>query len=103
VFIPADPGPVYIPKDSAALHILQRARDEAHRFAISYHRKLRRKESVASALDNIPGIGPKRKKALLRKFGSIEAIKQASLDELAHTEGINAALAEKLKEFLKDS
>ena len=103
VFIPGDPQPVYIAKDSPALHILQRARDEAHRFAISYHQKLRHKEVIASALDNIPGIGPKRKKALLKKFGSIEAIKEASSEELSQTEGITPALAKKVKEYLEDS
>jgi excinuclease ABC subunit C len=100
VFIPGDPQPVYIAKDSPALHILQRARDEAHRFAISYHQKLRHKEVIASALDNVPGIGPKRKKALLKKFGSIEAIKEASLEELSQTEGITPVLAKKVKEEL---
>ncbi len=100
VFIPGDPKPVYIAKDSPALHILQRARDEAHRFAISYHRKLRRKEGIVSVLDDIPGIGPKRKKALLKKFGSIEAIKEASLEELRRTGGITLALAQKVKEEL---
>jgi excinuclease ABC subunit C len=100
VFIPGDPQPVYIAKDSPALHILQRARDEAHRFAISYHQKLRYKEVIASALDNVPGIGPKRKKALLKKFGSIEAIKEASLEELSQTEGITPVLAKKVKEEL---
>jgi excinuclease ABC subunit C len=103
VFIPGDSQPVYIAKDSPALHILQRARDEAHRFAISYHRKLRHKEAITSALDNIPGIGPRRKKALLKKFGSIEAIKEASLEELSQTKGITLALAQKVKEYLKDS
>jgi excinuclease ABC subunit C len=100
VFIPGDHQPVRIAKDSPALHILQRARDEAHRFAISYHRKLRHKEVTASALDNIQGIGPKRKKALLRKFGSIEAIKEASSEELRQTKGITPALAKKVKEEL---
>jgi excinuclease ABC subunit C len=99
-FIPGDPQPVYIAKDSPALHILQRARDEAHRFAISYHRKLRHKEVIASALDYIPGIGPKRKRALLKKFGSIEAIKEVSLEELSQTQGITLALAKKVKEGL---
>lgn len=103
VFKPGDPRPVYIAKDSPALHILQRARDEAHRFAVSYHRKLRHKEGIMSALDSIPGIGPKRKKALLKKFGSIEAIKEASSEELSQTEGITLALARKVKEYLGNS
>ncbi|NWF77723.1 MAG: excinuclease ABC subunit UvrC [Chloroflexi bacterium] len=100
VFIPGDPQPVYIAKDSPALHILQRARDEAHRFAISYHQKLRRREATASVLDDIPGIGPKRKKALLKKFGSVEVIKEASLEELRQTKGITLVLAQKVKEYL---
>jgi excinuclease ABC subunit C len=103
VFIPGDPQPVYIAKDSPALHILQRARDEAHRFAISYHRRLRHKEGIASALDNIRGIGPRRRKALLKKFGSIEAIKEASSEELSQTEGITLALAQRVKEYLGNS
>jgi excinuclease ABC subunit C len=103
VFIPGDPRPVRIAKDSPALHVLQRARDEAHRFAVGYHRKLRSKEVIISALDKIPGIGPKRKTALLKKFGSIPAIKQASMEELNQTEGITSALAKKVKEFLGDS
>jgi excinuclease ABC subunit C len=102
VFIPSDPRPVHIPKDSPALHILQRARDEAHRFAISYHQKLRRKGFITSALDSIPGIGPKRKRALLKKFGSVEAIKGATLEELRKTEGITLALATKVKEGLAE-
>jgi excinuclease ABC subunit C len=100
VFLPGDPQPLRIAKDSPALHILQRARDEAHRFAISYHQRLRHKEFVTSALDSIPGIGPKRKKALLRRFGSVEAVKEASLEELSQTEGITLALAKKVKEQL---
>ncbi len=100
VFIPGEPEPVCIPKNSPALHILQRARDEAHRFAISYHQKLRRRGFVTSALDSVPGIGPKRKKALLRRFGSVEAIKGASPEELSQTEGITLALAKKVKEEL---
>ena len=103
VFMPGHSQPVRIAKDSPALHILQRARDEAHRFAISYHRRLRHKEVTASALDNIPGIGPKRKKALLKKFGSIEAIKETPLEELSRTEGLTLAVAKKVKEFLGDS
>ncbi|MCK4403244.1 MAG: excinuclease ABC subunit UvrC, partial [Dehalococcoidia bacterium] len=88
VFIPGESAPVNIPKGSPTLHILQRARDEAHRFAISYHQKLRSKRSTASILDDIPGIGPKRKRALLKKFGSIEAIREASINQLSQVERI---------------
>jgi excinuclease ABC subunit C len=102
VFISGNPQPVRIPKSSPALHILQRARDEAHRFAISYHHKLRRKGFVASALDNIAGIGSKRRRALLRKFGSVEAIKKASPEEISQTEGITLTLARKVKEELAE-
>jgi excinuclease ABC subunit C len=103
VFIPSDAQAVHIAKDSPALHILQRARDEAHRFAVSYHRKLRRKEAITSVLDSIPGIGPKRKKALLKKFGSVQGIKEASLEQLSQTEGMTSALAQKVKEYLGNS
>lgn len=100
VFVPGKAEPVDIPRDSPALHILQRARDEAHRFAISYHRKLRRKQGVTSVLDDIPGIGPKRKKALLQRFGSIQAIKETPLEELSQTKGITLTLAQKVKQYL---
>jgi excinuclease ABC subunit C len=103
IFIPGASQPVRIAKDSPALHILQRARDEAHRFAVSYHRKLRRKEAITSVLDSIHGIGPKRKRALLKKFGSVEGIKETSLEELSQTEGISPALAQKVKEYLGNS
>ena len=100
VFISDRPDAVCMEKDSAALHILQRARDEAHRFAVSYHRRLRGREAVASAMNGIAGIGPKRKKALLARFGSVQAIRQASSDELAATQGITQALAQRIKEYL---
>jgi excinuclease ABC subunit C len=102
VFIPGNPRSVRIPKDSPALHILQRARDEAHRFAIGYHQKLRRKAFVGSALDSIAGIGPKRRKALLRRFASVEAIRRASPEEISQTEGITLALARKVKKQLAE-
>jgi len=100
VFIPGRSEPLDIPKDSPALHTLQRARDEAHRFAVSYHQRLRRKKGIASLLDNIPGIGPKRKKALIIKFRSVKGIKEASLEELSQTESMTLALAKKVKEYL---
>lgn len=100
IFIPGNPGPVDLPQTSVALHLLQRVRDEAHRFALSYHKRLRHKESIASALDGIPGIGPKRKKALLKKFGSVRGIKEASIDQLAAAKGITGKLAAKVKEYL---
>jgi excinuclease ABC subunit C len=100
VFIPDRSEPLGIAKDSPALHTLQRARDEAHRFAVSYHQKLRRKKGIASLLDDIPGIGPKRKKALIIKFRSVKGIKEASLEELSQTKSMTLALAHKVKEYL---
>ena len=75
-------------EDNPTLHMIQRLRDEAHRFAITYHRRLRQKSLSASVLDEIPNLGPKRKQALLRHFGSIEAIREASLDGLLSVKGI---------------
>jgi excinuclease ABC subunit C len=101
-FIPNQPEPVRFGDDSPALHILQRARDEAHRFALSYHRKLRRRAFTASSVNGIGGIGAARKKALLDRFGSVEAIRKASIEELSQTKGIGPGLARGLKEHLGD-
>jgi excinuclease ABC subunit C len=92
--------PIVLPRMSQALYLVQRIRDEAHRFAITYHRGVRQRASVRSALDAIPGIGPKRKRALLRKFGSVQRIRQASLDDIAATPGFTRALAERVREGL---
>lgn len=100
IFTRDSSNPVEIPKTSTALHLLQRVRDEAHRFAITYHRNLRRREAVASLLDAVPGIGSKRKKALLLKFGSLERIREASVDELASVKGMTRKAAQTLKEYL---
>jgi excinuclease ABC subunit C len=100
VFLPRQAEPVRLPGSSPGLQLLQRVRDESHRFALGYHRKVHKKESFASALDSIPGIGPKRKRALLRKFGSVRAISEASLEELAAAQGMSRGLAKKLKEYL---
>jgi excinuclease ABC subunit C len=92
--------PIVLPRASQALYLVQRIRDEAHRFAVTYHRGVRQKAGTQSALDAIPGIGPKRKRALLRKFGSVARIRQASLDDIAATPGFTRALAEKVREGL---
>jgi excinuclease ABC subunit C len=79
---------------------MQRIRDEAHRFAITYHRRLRRKQTVVSQLDGVPGIGPKRRSALLKHFGSIDAVRAASIEELAAIQGMTRKVAEQLKASL---
>jgi excinuclease ABC subunit C len=100
IFLPQRSEPILLPRNSPGLQLLQRVRDEAHRFALGYYQKIRRRETFASAFDSMPGIGPKRKRALLRRFGSIQAIKQASIEELAATEGMTENLAKKVKEYL---
>jgi excinuclease ABC subunit C len=101
VFIPEVSLPLILPSSSPAMHLLQRIRDEAHRFAITYHRKLRYGEIEHSLLDEIPGVGPKRKQNLLKHFGSLEQIKKAGVDEIAQVKGINTNLAWLIHEFLK--
>ncbi|MEX0781415.1 MAG: excinuclease ABC subunit UvrC [Dehalococcoidia bacterium] len=98
LFVPDEDEPIVLPRGSEALYLVQRVRDEAHRFAITFHRQVRGKAATQSALDTIAGIGPKRKKALLKKFGSVKAIREADLDEIASTVGFTRALAEKVKE-----
>jgi len=87
---------VVLPATSQALYLVQRLRDEAHRFAVTYHRKLRAKAQTRSALDELPGVGPTRKRALLRVFGSTRQLKKASVDEIAAVPGISRALAERI-------
>jgi excinuclease ABC subunit C len=96
VWLPAAAGPLVLPANSQALYMLQRLRDEAHRFAITYHRKLRAKSQVKSVLDELPGVGPARKRALLRVFGSTKQMRSASVDEIASVPGISRSLAEKI-------
>lgn len=92
--------PVVLPPDSQALFLVQRVRDEAHRFGITYHRKLRDKRSLRSMLDEVPGIGSRRRQALLRTFGSVEAIRRAAVEDLAAVPGMTRRLAEAVKEYL---
>jgi len=92
--------PIVLSRTSQALYLVQRIRDEAHRFAVTYHRRVRDKAGMESVLDSIPGIGPKRKRALLRKFGSLQGIREAPLDEIAATPGFTRALARKVLESI---
>lgn len=100
VFLPGRPDSLKLPRDSLALQLLQRIRDEAHRFAVGYHRKVRTRESRRSILDEIPGIGPKRRSALLRRFGSIKAIAEAPLEDLARVKGMNEPAARRVLDHL---
>ncbi|MCM2265718.1 MAG: excinuclease ABC subunit UvrC [Desulfuromonadales bacterium] len=93
LFLPGRSNPVTLPHGSPALFLLERLRDEAHRFAVTYHRKLRGRDQVASALNAIPGIGPQRRKTLLRHFGSVGRLRTASLDELRAVPGLPEAIA----------
>ncbi|NYT18633.1 MAG: excinuclease ABC subunit UvrC, partial [Methanobacteriales archaeon] len=102
VFVPDFSSPIILPPKSPAMHLLQRIRDEAHRFAISYHRKLRSGEIEHSLLDEIPGVGPKRKQKLLKYFGSLEQVKNAAVDEIARVEGISSNLALVIHDFLQN-
>ncbi|MEE1134157.1 MAG: excinuclease ABC subunit UvrC [Methanobrevibacter sp.] len=99
VFTPNSRRPIIIPKNNKALYLLQQVRDESHRFAITYHRKLRSKNISASSLDDIAGVGKKRKVALLKEFGSIDNIKNASVDELAKIKGMNQKTAENVYNY----
>jgi len=92
--------PLLLPRTSQGLYLLQRIRDEAHRFAITFHRQVRGKRAIQSRLDDIPGIGPARKRALLRKFGSVRAIREASVEDIAATVGMTRRLAEAVKRGL---
>lgn len=100
LYLPGQSIPVILPRDSQALYLVQRVRDEAHRFAVSFHRQKRSKQAFTSSLDTIPGIGPKKKKALIKQFGSVAAIREATEEELIMVDGINAALAAQIKASL---
>ena len=100
LYLPDRAEPLRLPRDSEALFLLQRIRDEAHRFALRLHHKVHEEKGLASQLEEIPGIGPKRRRELLKKFGSLEAIRQASLEELAATPGMTLAAAKRLQEGL---
>jgi excinuclease ABC subunit C len=100
LYVPGRSTPIVLPAKSQGLYLVQRIRDEAHRFAITYHRTVRGKKALASVFDEVPGIGPARKKALLKRFGSVRRIREASLEEVADTPGVGKAAAERLKQHL---
>ena len=100
VFLPDRPNPLVLSRNSPGLQLLQRVRDEAHRFAVGYHTGVRKKSSFTSALDGISGIGPMRKRALLRRFGSVNAIRQATIEDLLSVPGVTLGLAERVKSSL---
>jgi excinuclease ABC subunit C len=101
IFLPDREEPVLLPTTSSALYLMQRLRDEAHRFAITYHRSLRAKAATRSAFDDLPGVGPKRRAALLRVFGSTKRVREAPLEQVAAVPGIGASLAAKIKAGLE--
>jgi excinuclease ABC subunit C len=100
LYVPGRSSPIVLPAKSQGLYLVQRIRDEAHRFAITYHRTVRGKRALASVFDEVPGIGPARKKALLKRFGSVRRIREASLEEVAETPGVGRVAAEALKKHL---
>ncbi len=102
VYFPGRPEPLMIPRASEALFVLQHIRDEAHRFAITYHRQKRAKRALVSPLDEVPGVGPARKKAVLKRFGSLARLRDASLDDIAATPGIGPELARSIYDRLHD-
>lgn len=99
IYIPNSKRPIIIPKNNKALHLLQQVRDESHRFAITYHRKLRSDNISESSLDDIPGIGKKRKINILKEFGTMDNVKNASVEELAKIKGMNEKVATNVYEY----
>jgi len=100
LFVPYSPEGIVLPRNSQALFLVQRVRDEAHRFAISFHRQRRSKQSIQSAIDLVPGIGPKRKRMLMRKFGSLKGIREAPLEDIAAVPGMTMRVARALKSHI---
>ena len=101
LWLPDDDFPVILPRNSQALFLVQRIRDEAHRFAITFHRSKRGKAMVASALDAVPGLGPAKREALIKHFGSLKKLKAASADELTQVQGVGPSLASKIREHFE--
>jgi excinuclease ABC subunit C len=103
LFLPGQSVPILLPRDSQALFLVQRIRDEAHRFAVTFHRQRRSKTAFQSRLDEVPGVGPQRRKALLKEFGSLRAIKDATVEQLTAVAGISTPLAHQIKSSLDNA
>jgi excinuclease ABC subunit C len=103
LWLPGWDEPVTLPDGSPSLYLVKRVRDEAHRFAIEYHRELRGRAMTASALDDIPGVGPKRKKALLKHFGSLKKLRAASAEEIAAVPGVPREVADEIVRVVRPS
>jgi excinuclease ABC subunit C len=103
VFLPGQSNPVILKRNSNALFLLQRVRDEAHRFAIMHHKKLRARQTIYSILDQVPGVGGARKRALLRAFGSVKRIEEATLEDLLKVPSINEKVAQEILESLRSA
>ena len=100
LFLPGRAEPIILPPTSAGLYLVTRLRDEAHHFAITYHRTVRARAQTRSALDGIPGVGPARRRALLRAFGSAAGVRAATTAEIAGVDGIGPAMAERIRAWL---
>lgn len=100
VFVPWDETPVVLPTGSASLYLIKQVRDESHRFAITFHRELRDKAMTVSVLDDVPGVGPTRKRAIMRHFGSMKRLRAASEQEIAEVRGVPADVAKAVHEAL---
>ncbi|MBW9263274.1 MAG: excinuclease ABC subunit C, partial [Candidatus Thiodiazotropha sp. (ex. Lucinisca nassula)] len=102
LFLLGRKSPIILPADSPALHLIQQIRDEAHRFAITAHRQRRQKSRKRSVLEDIPGIGAKRRQRLMKQFGGLQALSRAGVEDLARVEGISKGLAEQIYQALHD-
>ncbi|MHC5040033.1 MAG: excinuclease ABC subunit UvrC [Planctomycetota bacterium] len=103
IYLPGRKTPLFLPERDPALHLLQAVRDEAHRLAVKYHRKLRKARTLKSGLEEILGVGPKRRAALLKHFGSLKALRTASLEEIAAVPGVPRAIAQTIREFFREN
>jgi excinuclease ABC subunit C len=102
VWLPGEPDPVILPRTSEALYLLQRVRDEAHRFAITYHRQKRSTSMLVSLLDDVPGLGETRRKALMKRFGSLKRLRAATIEELMEVPGIGRRTAEAVQKAIAE-